>query len=327
MTPEDKVRQMLSKTMVTDAAVGEWDLFRRKAHRRLLMNRVAMGAAALLLVAGGVATGAIVFRTDAPPPTPALPPAATGEPAPSESTPSPSERTLIVEVWLTSGELLHREIHEVPEAEAVGAVALAELLELDRDSLEDTGTAIPPGVEILGTAVADGIFEVTLSEEFDSGGGSLSMRMRVAQVVYTLTQFPTVEAVSLRIGEDERDYAGGEGVDLRDPLTRDDFEDLAPAIVVESPRPGAEVSSPVTISGNANVFEANVNIRILDENGAVLNETFTTATCGTGCRGTYEKAVKFAVDHTQPGTIEVLTYSAEDGSPQSTVSTPVTLRA
>ena len=57
--------------------------------------------------------------------------------------------------------------------------------------------------------------------------------------------------------------------------------------------------------GSANVFEANVGIQILDENGDVLVETFTTATCGTGCRGTFRTTVPYEVDHAQQGTIVV----------------------
>ena len=61
----------------------------------------------------------------------------------------------------------------------------------------------------------------------------------------------------------------------------------------------------VVIRGSANVFEANVGIQILDANDEVLVETFTTATCGTGCRGTFRIAVPFEVDAPQQGTIVV----------------------
>ncbi|MGQ0669634.1 MAG: Gmad2 immunoglobulin-like domain-containing protein [Actinomycetota bacterium] len=98
-----------------------------------------------------------------------------------------------------------------------------------------------------------------------------------------------------------------------------------PAIVVNHPRPGDRVSSPVAISGDADVFEATVSIRILDASGAVIAEDFTTATCGTGCRGTYSKEVAFDVSSEQAGTIEVFESSAEDGSQLFLVSIPVTL--
>jgi Immunoglobulin-like domain of bacterial spore germination len=97
------------------------------------------------------------------------------------------------------------------------------------------------------------------------------------------------------------------------------------AIEVLSPTPDALATSPVTVSGTANVFEANVRIRILDENGEILADTFTTATCGTGCRGDYRKRVRFSVDHEQPGLVQVFEESAENGEPINMVEIPVVL--
>lgn len=96
-------------------------------------------------------------------------------------------------------------------------------------------------------------------------------------------------------------------------------------IVVDRPLPDSEVTSPVSIAGSANVFEATVSIRVLDAEENVITETFTTATCGTGCRGDYSESVSFEVDTRQPGTIEVYEASAEDGSQLFTVRVPVTL--
>lgn len=97
------------------------------------------------------------------------------------------------------------------------------------------------------------------------------------------------------------------------------------AITLESPVAGATVTSPVTISGTADVFEATVSIRILDAEGNEIAKTFTTATCGTGCRGDYRESVAFHVDAEQAGTIEVFEESAEDGSVINMVSVLVTL--
>jgi hypothetical protein len=98
-----------------------------------------------------------------------------------------------------------------------------------------------------------------------------------------------------------------------------------PAIVVERPSPGEEVASPVRISGTADVFEATVYVRIVGEDGNELAATFTTATCGSGCRGDFSTELFFFVERTQDGTIEVFESSAEDGSPINLVSVPVVL--
>jgi hypothetical protein len=107
-------------------------------------------------------------------------------------------------------------------------------------------------------------------------------------------------------------------------MTRPEFEDLMAPIIVETPIAGERVSSPVRISGNANVFEATVSIEILvgDETAAA---TFVTATCGTGCRGTYSKNVPFQIPEETEALIRVFESSAENGAPIHVVSVPVVL--
>lgn len=208
------------------------------------------------------------------------------------------------------------------------AVVLAELLRGPRRSdAEVATTAIPQGTELLDVELDAATATIDLSREFESGGGSLSMQLRVAQVVYTVTQFGgsiPVDAVRFAVEGEPVDALGGEGVVVEEPQTRADWLDVAPNIVVTSPRPGDIVSSPARVGGHANVFEANVNMKVMTDD-AVLAETFTTATCGTGCWGEFLKRVKFVIDRPTPGEIHVLTYSAEDGSPQDLVIIPVVL--
>lgn len=103
--------------------------------------------------------------------------------------------------------------------------------------------------------------------------------------------------------------------------------DGEPAIVVESPLPGTAVSSPVTVSGNADVFEANVTVLVLDADGNELTRDFTTAECGTGCRGDFSIELPFEVDEEQQGTIVVQDDDAAgEGAPPHVVEVPVTLR-
>jgi Immunoglobulin-like domain of bacterial spore germination len=97
------------------------------------------------------------------------------------------------------------------------------------------------------------------------------------------------------------------------------------AIIVIAPAPGGTIISPVTISGTADVFEAVVSYRVLDQNGNVLTEGTTMASCGTGCRGDFSVRVRFTVDHRQSGTIQVFEVSAKDGSDTNLVEVPVTL--
>lgn len=98
-----------------------------------------------------------------------------------------------------------------------------------------------------------------------------------------------------------------------------------PPITVEHPANGDEISSPVIVSGTADVFEATVSMRILDTSGNVLVRGFTTATCGTGCRGDYSKKLRFEVTESQPGIVEVWWDSPKDGSRQDVVPISVLL--
>lgn len=101
--------------------------------------------------------------------------------------------------------------------------------------------------------------------------------------------------------------------------------DGKPAIVVTSPRPCQEVTSPVTVRGSADVFEAMVSIQILDANRNQLGALNTMASCGTGCRGTYRAKVAFFSPSRQNGTVQVFEVSAKNGQPINVVSIPVVL--
>jgi spore germination protein GerM len=220
---------------------------------------------------------------------------------------TPSNAKVTYQVWFANADGLFVTYRTEPATPRVGTAALESLLEGPDSFEEDYGlhTAIPDGTQLLGLEIDGSIARVDLTSEFESGGGSLSMQTRLAQVVYTITQFPTVKGVVFSLDGEPIDVLGGEGVLLDHPLTRRDYVDLLPAILVTAPALTASVESPVFIRGSANVFEANVGIQILDEDGNVLVETFTTATCGTGCRGTYRTRVRYEVDHAQQGTIVV----------------------
>lgn len=102
------------------------------------------------------------------------------------------------------------------------------------------------------------------------------------------------------------------------------------AIVVESPEPGASVSSPVTISGTASVFEGTVQLRVLDADGEEIASAFTTASGGAPNRGDFAEDVEFTVDEAQDGVVEVFEQNvASPGeSPERelfTVEVPVQL--
>jgi immunoglobulin-like protein involved in spore germination/sporulation and spore germination protein len=241
---------------------------------------------------------------------------------------STTTEEMALQVWLTSGETLWPVTRMVPKTEGVGAAAMDAMLAgaTETEASNGIGSTVPADTHLLGLSIAGGTATVDLSNEYASGGGTLSMTMRLAQVVYTLTEFPTVKRVAFKLDGEPVTVFSGEGIILDRPQTRKDYEDLAPIIAVASPAHGATVSSPVTVSGVANVFEANVTVEILDANGKLLAKDFTTATCGTGCWGDYSLDLPFEVSSRQKGTIVVHDDDAEgSGTYPHEVRIPVVL--
>lgn len=215
---------------------------------------------------------------------------------------------------------------EVPETTAVARAALEALFAgAVLDDYEVLGSAIPSGTRLLGLSIRDGVATVDLSREFETGGGSASAMYRLGQVVYTLTQFPTVRAVLFQVEGRTVTTFGSEGIVLEGPQARADFIDLLPSIFVDRPAFGAAIGNPARITGNANVFEASFLAAILDGAGRQLVERPVMATCGTGCRGTFDVTLQYDVSKAQWGTLRVYVSSARDGRPEDVRDYPVWL--
>ena len=247
-------------------------------------------------------------------------------PSPSEE-PSPTNANRSLEVWFTYGEHLFVTERVVASTPAVGRAAMEALLARPSEFEANAGvtTALPPELELRDLTIDDGVATVDLSEGFGKGTGSAGEFLQVAQIVYTLTQFDTVTGVLFEVEGKPLKMTPGHGILLSGPQTRRDWRDFLPPILVTEPQMGERVTSPVTIEGTANVFEATVSMRLVDAEGKRLARSFTTATCGTGCRGTYEHQLTFEVDREQHGVIEVWQASAEDGSKMDVVKIAVTL--
>ncbi len=173
------------------------------------------------------------------------------------------------------------ERRRVSSIRAVAAAALAEL-----------------GVDVHRLSIVDGTATIELdpppSEEV------------LAQIVYTLTRFPTVARVGL---------AGR-------TLTRADFERLTPQILVEQPLPGDAVGRTIEASGTANTYEATFQLE-LAAGGKTVSSQVVTATSGSGRRGTWTASIPVPAELSGPTTIVAYEASAEDGSRLHQVEIPV----
>src|SRR5438445_13002908 len=220
------------------------------------MKRLVGISALLLLAAACARGGAVGVGTPSSPPSPASSsPRTPGSAHPSQTA---QPRSISLSVWFNSGETLFSAHRTVPATQAVGTAALQALLAgpTSAEIAGGVGTQLPTGTRLRGLSIANGVATVDLSSEFGAGGGVASETILLAQVVYTITQFPTVRSVKFRLDGRPVTVFTGDGIVLDHSVTRQDYEGLLPPIVVEAPVAGARVASPIAVAGTANVFEA-----------------------------------------------------------------------
>lgn len=310
------------------------------------MNRFfALLAVAVLVGACGASTGDL-GSVATPPPTeqPSIE-APSSEPTPGTTeapgaspgvTPSPTQTgTTTVRAYFILGSFLDNAglvpvVREIPRTKAVGTAAIQALLAGPNDA--ELGarpamyTNIPDGTRFLGLAIKNGVATVNLSKEFDGGGGSDAVLGRLAQVVYTLTQFPTITSVAFQLdGQPMVAMTSHPSVYINQSVGRDDYTDQLPAIFVDRPAWGGVLGNPARLVGMANAFEATFRVEILDGQGRALAAAPVTATCGTGCWGTFDVTIQYHVGKAGWGTLRVFEPSAKDGSPTSVTEYPVWL--
>ena len=201
----------------------------------------------------------------------------------------PSEAPVLVNLYFLQGGKVVPERRGIVAGPNVATVALHQLFEGPTTDLE---SAIPPELRLRDLAIDRGTANVELDPR-------PSDRQALAQVVYTLTQFPTVKRVAINGAA---------------PVGRAAFEAQTPAILVESPLPGESVKPGFEVTGTANTFEATFNYELRDEDGRVLTKDFVTATSGSGTRGTFRFRVPYEVATPQDGRLLVFELSAENGS-------------
>jgi spore germination protein GerM len=86
-------------------------------------------------------------------------------------------------------------------------------------------STIPPTTKLISTAIKSDGIHVDLSKEFMEGGGSTSMLGRLAQILYTATERNTKAKVWITIEGKKLETLGGEGIEVKQPLTRKSFQE------------------------------------------------------------------------------------------------------
>lgn len=250
------------------------------------------------------------------------PPAAVQETVPAE----PSA-PIALRVYYAYPEKLQPVARSVEHTGAVLKAALQALLAGPTAAERALGmsTQIPSGTRLRGVAVKANIAVVDLTSAFGTGGGTLSMTNRIAQVVYTCTQFKGIEAVTFLMDGKPVEALGGEGIIIDQPQTRADFEDSVPPILLETPALGAHVRSPLKLAGTSNVFEATHHVQVIDAAGKVVWSSVVHGSSGTGTRGTWTATASFTPTKTGSGKIRLYADSPKDGKPIDVVVVPIVI--
>jgi len=86
-----------------------------------------------------------------------------------------------------------------------------------------------------------------------------------------------------------------------------------PAIILNAPAWNADAPSPLTVSGQSDTFEGNVQIRVYDNAYRVVGSGIATGG-SMGTYGNFTATITYTVPFTQPGIVEAYFRSAKDGS-------------
>jgi spore germination protein GerM len=250
--------------------------------------------------AATAATGGTAAPHESASPNPSAAPTRSASPAP---TAAPTPRKVALKAYF----LLFGNIdgptplvpvgREVDRTVAVARAAMEQLLAgpTDAERAHDLrvgtiGTRIPEGTRLLGLDIQDGVATVDLSSEFASGDIDGDEReawaIRLAQVTYTLTQFPTVGRVRFMVdGKPGHAIEGHEGSQI-DLATRAAYADQLPGVFVDNPAWGGAFTDPLTVSGIAQIageppeFHAALVSRTTDD---IVVQRTVRPTCQPGC--------------------------------------------
>jgi hypothetical protein len=180
-------------------------------------------------------------------------------------------------------------------------------------------TAIPSGTQLNDVSVVNGVATVDLSTEFETGANALGARASVAQVVFTATRFPGVDAVRFLVDGEPVESFRGEGIPLIEPLSRPQFQDLQPPIFIDSPPYGGALEDLVGGESILGEFQ----LSVANAAGLVIAEVPVPRSAGDWA--SFSTRVPYIVVEDEMGTLVAATIGA-DFSQTDVISYPVALQ-
>lgn len=152
--------------------------------------------------------------------------------APKSEKPKPTAQTMNVKLFFvqvdSDGNVNRKNItRAIPKNDSPLTSTIRALVAGPTDAEKNCMSLIPEGTRLLGASVRDGIAALNFSEEFEFNTiGAEGYRAQLMQVVFTATEFATVESVQFLIEGKHKDYIGsGEDVWMwiGSPYTRSSF--------------------------------------------------------------------------------------------------------
>ncbi len=188
--------------------------------------------------------------------------------------------------------------------------------------------SVPAGLEVVEVRRAEGADNaiiIEMNDKFLEGaGGLLGDFTMLNQLIYTAMR-GDINEVQFLVNNQQVTEFGSDGLDLSPSVNAETFrgEGTAPNIAL------INLTSPilpnqdgnVVVQGISNTFEASMALLVLDDQGGIVHEEFTTATCGSGCWGDYLFVLDSALFETGTA-VQLLEYSAKDGEPSNVVTIP-----
>ena len=192
-----------------------------------ISSGVAAAVAAATIAVAGVAGYFAMSKSDNPPPNPGIS-QSTPNP-PGSGTPEAITGNKATVYWLepsgTSFNLVPQPIQVQADVNNPSEFLEAAFNSLLAGPTEGTpgSSAIPQETKLLGIKAEGDKVRVNLSDDFQLGGGSAGMIGRVGQVVYTATALNPNAKIYLELNGKQIEVLGGEGLELEQPLTRENF--------------------------------------------------------------------------------------------------------
>lgn len=243
-----------------------------------LLSRSPIGLTALVVtVVAVLLAGCARDDVGTPTPTPSgIGPSASSSSgsSPSGSSPSVSAEALTLGVYYatdTGTELrLAREFRSLPDAGGPGLTAARAALAGEPLDPDYVGLWDPAGT-VLGVDQTDGAIEVDLSAAATTTTtGSAGAQLAVQALVYTVTgALQSDDPVRILIEGEPVDELFGV-LDVSQPIARADQISVRLLVQVNDPNEGDVVGSPVTVSGEAAVFEATLPWSVQTPDGDVV---------------------------------------------------------